>query len=540
MRFKLAGLLIAASAILTPTALAGVYNLEIDQFERTVDGKTLTGVSINGTSPGPLLRLREGEDVTINVTNTLDVDTSIHWHGIILDTKMDGVPGISFDGIAPGETFTYNFTANQSGTYWYHGHSALQEQEGVFAPIIIEPAEAEPFVYDREHVVILADWLNDSPYKALANLKKRSNYYNYNRRTVFDLWRDWTNADGGEKADVVQERLAWGRMRMDPTDIVDITGYTFLVNGETPADNWNALFQPGEKVRLRFINAAAMTYFDVKIPGLKMTVVQADGQNIEPISVDEFPIAIAETFDVIVEPEAGKSYTIFAAAKDRSGYARGTLSETPGAEAAIPELGPRPELTMAAMGGGHSDHGDMSDMGEMPKSAEAGIEGMAMEMDMSTTAHAGHGEMNAMGTGPKVLSYEDLRALNSYTDRRAPDREVELRLTGNMERYIWSINDVKFGDAGPLEFNYGERVRITFKNETMMEHPMHLHGLWMDLVNGEGEMAPRKHTITIRPGETISADVTVDATGSWAFHCHILQHAATGMFRQVNVIGGPQ
>ena len=532
MRSKLAGLLIATSALIAPAALADTYNLEIDQFERTVDGKTLKGISINGTSPGPLLRLREGEDVTINVTNTLDVDTSLHWHGIILDANMDGVPGISFDGIAPGETFTYNFTANQSGTYWYHGHSALQEQEGVFAPIIIEPADPDPFEYDREHVIILADWLNESPYKALANLKKRSNYYNYNRRTVFDLWRDWRNAEGGEKTDVIQERLAWGRMRMDPTDIVDITGYTFLVNGETPEDNWNALFEPGEKVRLRFINAAAMTYFDVKIPGLKMTVVQADGQNIEPVSVDEFPIAIAETFDVIVEPEAGQSYTIFAAAKDRSGYARGTLSESPGAEAAIPELGPRPELTMAAMGEGHGNHGAMAD------DMTAGMDGMRHEM--GGEGHAKHGEMSGMNDEPKVLAYDDLRALTPYTDRRAPDREVELRLTGNMERYIWSINDLKFGDAGPLELNYGERVRITFKNETMMEHPMHLHGLWMDLVNGEGEMAPRKHTITIAPGETISADVTVDATGSWAFHCHILQHAATGMFRQVNVVGGMQ
>lgn len=535
MRSELAGLFIATSVLVAPAALADVYNLEIDQFERTVDGRTLAGVSINGESPGPLLRLREGENVTINVTNTLDVDTSLHWHGIILNAKMDGVPGISFDGIAPGETYTYNFTAKQSGTYWYHGHSALQEQEGVFAPIIIEPSEQEPFTYDREHVVILADWLNDSPYKALANLKKRSNYYNYNRRTVFDLWRDWTNADSNKKSDVVEERLAWGRMRMDPTDIVDITGYTFLVNGETPEDNWHAAFKPGEKVRLRFINAAAMTYFDVRIPGLKMTVVQADGQNIEPVSVDEFPIAIAETFDVIVEPEAGQSYTIFAAAKDRSGYARGTLSETEHGEAPIPELGPRPELTMAAMGTDHGSHAAMNDM----KGSIGGDEHAGMAMD-SADRHQGHGDMAGTDMDPRVLNYEDLRALNPYSDRRTPDREVELRLTGNMERYFWSINDVKFGDAGPLEFNYGERVRITFKNETMMEHPMHLHGLWMDLVNGEGEMAPRKHTITIRPGETISADVTVDATGSWAFHCHILQHAATGMFRQVDVIGGPQ
>jgi len=532
MRATLIGLLAAATAIIAPTATAGVYNLEIDQFERTVDGKTLTGVSINGESPGPLLRLREGEDVTINVTNTLDVDTSLHWHGIILESKMDGVPGISFDGIGPGETYTYNFTAKQSGTYWYHGHSALQEQEGVFAPIIIEPAVADPFTYDREHVVILADWLNDSPYKALANLKKRSNYYNYNRRTVFDLWRDWTSAEGSEKSKVIEDRLAWGKMRMDPTDIVDITGYSFLVNGETPEDNWNAVFKPGEKVRLRFINAAAMTYFDVSIPGLRMTVVQADGQNIQPVSIDEFPIAIAETFDVIVEPEAGQSYTIFAAARDRSGYARGTLSETDGAEAPIPALGPRPELTMAAMGSDHSQHGAMKGM----EGHASGPEHAGMSMT-ATPDQTGHADMDM---GPKVLAYADLRALNEYSDRRAPDREVELRLTGNMERYFWSINDVKFGDAGPLEFNYGERVRITFKNETMMEHPMHLHGLWMDLVNGEGDMSPRKHTITIKPGETISADVTVDATGSWAFHCHILQHAATGMFRQVDVIGGPQ
>ncbi|MBK7997434.1 MAG: copper resistance system multicopper oxidase [Verrucomicrobia bacterium] len=584
-------------------------DLTVRESSLVVGDRQTSAVTVNGSVPGPLLRFREGQDVILRVNNALREDTSIHWHGLVLPADMDGVPGVSFAGIKPGETFTYRFAVKQNGTYWYHSHSGFQEQLGLFGPLIIDPAEPEPFSFDREHVVMLSDWTFENPHRILARLKKQSNFYNYQQRTVPGFFQD-ASKQGFRTA--LADRLQWGRMRMDPTDISDITGqtYTYLFNGRAPASNWTGLFMPGERVRLRFINAGAATYFDVRIPGLKMTVVQADGQYVQPVTVEEFRIANAETFDVIVEPKEDRAYTIFAEAMDRSGYARGTLATRQGMEAPIPPRRPRPLRTMADMGmenmegmtgmdsasgtGGHSSHtpaksDGMAGMKGMESNASqpaahtghgktATAESSTAMPEMSMPAEAPHsqqgqakatGEMAGMemsgkpvknfgpansmsamsprsrvhepGTGledagHRVLVYADLRSLKPGPDQRPSEREIEMHLTGNMERYMWSFDGKKFSEAStPIPFKLGERVRLTFINDTMMSHPLHLHGMWMDLDTGAAPHNPRKHTISVQPGEKLSVDITADAPGMWAFHCHILYHMEVGMFRVVSV-----
>jgi len=551
---RLKALLITALAlgILGGQADAGVYNLVIEETTVNITGRDRTAMAINGTVPGPLLRWREGEEITINVTNRLDESSSIHWHGAIVPYDMDGVPGISFDGIAPGETFTYRFTIKQSGTYWYHSHSGTQEQSGHYAPLIIDSAKPEPYRYDRDYVVLLSDWTDEDPDRVFAKLKKMSGYYNFNKRTVFDFFRDVADKGWGP---TIADRLAWNRMRMDPTDIADVTGYTytFLMNGQPPGANWTTLFKPGERVRLRFINGAAMTYFDVRIPGLKMEVVQADGQDVEPVVVDEFRIAVSETYDMIVEPREDRAYTIFAEAMDRSGYARGTLAPRLGMSAPIPEMRPRPIRTMADMGMGEMDMGQRQ-TGEKPGMMPGMGHGAMAPGEEPVWRHGPdtHGRGNSMvammarsrlsepgagleDTGTRVLLYTDLRSREPGYDRRKPEREIELHLTGNMERYIWGFDGKKYSESAPVRFKYGERLRVTLVNDTMMEHPIHLHGMWMELENGNGEYNPRKFTINVKPGERLSFDVTVDALGQWAFHCHLLYHMDAGMFLKVIV-----
>jgi len=562
-----------AYAIGTGTDGETGIDLAIRKQSLKINGRQATAVTINGTMPGPLLRFREGRTAVIRVTNHLEEDTSIHWHGIILPANMDGVPGVSFNGIKPGETFTYRFPLVQSGTYWYHSHSGLQEQSGLFGPLVIDPAEDEPAPYDREYIVMLSDWTFDDPHNVLANLKKVAGYYNFQRRTAGDLFRD--AARNGWRA-AMADRIEWGRMRMDPTDIADVTGYayTYLLNGLPPAANWTGLFRPGERVRLRFINAGADTYFDVRIPGLEMTVVQADGQNVQPVTVDELRIAIAETYDVIVTPGEERAYTIFAETMDRSGFASGTLAPRPGMSAPLPQRRPRPILTMADMG-----MGDAHGMGAM----EATDQGQAMAGEdasphggmpgMAGMRHGGpdsggdrpvmhgpdhHGPGNSMvammsrrrlherGLGLedapwRVLVYSDLLSLHPLPDQRPPGREIELHLTGNMERYMWSFDGKKFSEAGePIRFILGERLRLTLVNDTMMEHPIHLHGMWLELDNGAGPQRPRKHTVSVKPAERLSVDITADAPGDWAFHCHILNHMMMGMFRVVSVRPGTE
>ncbi len=535
-------------------------DLSIRKQRLVFGGEEGEAVTINGSVPGPLVRLREGGTATLRVTNELDEATSVHWHGILVPPEMDGVPGVSFAGIPAGETFVYRYEVKQNGTYWYHSHTGLQEQLGHYGPLIIDPAEPEPFSYDRDHVVILGDWTFENPYKVLARLKKQSNYHNFQRRTFPELFDE---RDLG-----IANRLMWGRMRMDATDIADVTGatYTYLMNGLAPQDNWNALFRPGEKVRLRLINAAAGSFFDVRIPGLSMTVVQVDGQNVEPVTVDEIRVAIAETYDVIVEPVEDRAYTIFAESMDRSGYARGTLAPREGMSADTPVRRRRAIRTMADMGMA-MDMGDM-DMGDgdaaMGSIDVAGHEGHLMPaMDMPAEGNAApppvmhgpdhHGSGNAavaevptsrlhepgigLGSdGRRVLLYTDLRALRPLYEHRPPDREIELHATGNMERYMWSFDGKKFSQVdGPIPFVLGERLRINFVNDTMMEHPLHLHGMWMHLDNGNGAYNPRKHTVNLKPGERMFVEVEVDAPGHWAFHCHILTHMEAGMFQVVNV-----
>ncbi|WP_297790990.1 copper resistance system multicopper oxidase [uncultured Marinobacter sp.] len=558
------GFLVAILAGLMPLPLlAGEYDISVDRVQIDTGDFVKEGIGYNGASPGPVLRFKEGEEVTINVTNNLDEMTSIHWHGLILPFEQDGVPGISFPGIKPGETFTYQFPVVQNGTYWFHSHSGFQEPDGAFGAIVIEPEGREPFRYDREYVVQLTDKHPHSGDRIMRNLKMMPDYYNRQQQTVGEFFSD---ASQNGLMNTLRDRMAWGGMRMMKADVEDVQGFTGMINGKGPEQNWTGLFEPGERIRLRFINSSAMTYFDVRIPGLDMTVVQADGNNVQPVNVDEFRIGVAETYDVIVRPKDAQAYTIFAESMGRSGYARATLAPEEGMEASVPPMREPARLTMADMSGMHGmdhggmDHGDMSASDGMDQTAMAGMDhsGMA-NMDHSSMAGMDHGAMAggdgkasdpfyAKGSGitpvaangGKFLSYADLKAQKPLYEEREPTREIELRLTGNMERYTWSINGVKYEDADPIRLNYGERVRFKFVNETMMTHPMHLHGMWSILDVGAGEWNPIKHTVNVQPGTTVYMETEVDAPGQWAFHCHLSYHAAAGMFRKVIVEGGPQ
>jgi L-ascorbate oxidase len=538
---------------------AATYDLTVDYVTIDTGDTKTTGIGYNGASPGPTLRFKEGEEAVINVTNNLKESTSIHWHGLILPYQMDGVPGISFPGIEPGETFTYRIPVTQSGTYWFHSHSGFQEPDGAYGSIIIEPQKREPFKFDREYVVVLKDKHPHSGDRILRNLKMMPDYYNRKQRTFGDFLDDVSSNGLGA---TLSERGDWGSMRMMRTDIEDVQGFVGLINGMSPQQNWTGLFKPEERVRLRFINASAMTYFDVRIPGLEMTVVQADGNNVQPVKVDEFRIAVAETYDVIVQPKEDKAYPILAESMGRSGYAFATLAPREGMRAEMPALRTEsPLLTMADMGMAHGDmghgdmgHGDMpgmdhSNMSGMDHSNMAGMDHSNMagmdhsNMDMAAKADpfyaAGSGLVPVAANGGKFLSYGDLKAQKPLYAERPATREIELRLTGNMERYSWSINGVKYEDAEPIRLKYGERVRFKFVNETMMTHPMHLHGLWSILDTGQGKWNPVKHTISINPGTTVYSETEVDEPGEWAFHCHLSYHMATGMFRKVVVEGGP-
>ncbi|EGS1686366.1 MAG: copper resistance system multicopper oxidase [Enterobacter cloacae] len=541
----------SAVSMVQPHMLTGNdFDLFIAETPVNITGTIRYAKTINAGLPGPLLRWKEGDIVTLRVKNRLKETTSIHWHGIILPANMDGVPGLSFHGIEPDETFIYSFRVQQNGTYWYHSHSGFQEQEGVYGPIIIDPAEPEPFMYDREHVVMLTDWSDDNPTTVLAKLKKQSDYYNFGKPTVGDFFRDATEKGLGA---TLANRKMWAEMKMNPTDLADVSGatYTYLMNGQGPGKNWTGLFRKGEKIRLRFINGSAMTYFDIRIPGLKMTVVAADGQYVTPVSVEEFRIAVAETYDVIVEPHQD-AYTIFAQSMDRSGYARGTLAVREGLTAPVPPTDPRPWLTMDDMGMGGMDHGIMGNMdhGQMHGMDNGHMSGMGdMQMHPASEKNNPLVDMQTMmpvpklsdpgiglrNNGRRVLTYADLKSIFEDPDGREPSRTIELHLTGHMEKFAWSFNGIKFSDAEPITLRYGERVRIVLINDTMMTHPIHLHGMWSDLEDEEGNFLVRKHTIDIPPGTRRSYRVTADALGRWAYHCHLLFHMETGMFREILV-----
>ncbi|EJM59996.1 copper resistance system multicopper oxidase [Pseudomonas sp. GM48] len=528
-----------------PQVLAGKdFDLLIGESPVNFTGTPRTALTINGGIPGPLLRWREGDTVTLRVRNKLKDSTSIHWHGILLPANMDGVPGLSFKGIEPGGLYVYQFTVRQNGTYWYHSHSGFQEQSGVYGPLVIDAKDPEPFQYDRDYVVMLSDWTDEDPAGLMKTLKKQSDYYNYHKRTAGDFIHDVSEKGWGP---TVADRTMWAEMKMNPTDLADVGGatYTYLINGQAPDTNWTGVFRPGEKLRLRFINGSAMTYFDVRIPGLKMTVVAADGLHVKPVSVDEFRIAVAETFDVIVEPTE-EAYTLFAQAMDRTGYARGTLAVKAGRVAPLPLLDPRPLVTMDDMGMGGMDHGSMAGMdhsnmamGDMPgmqsHPASETANPLVDMQAMSTSPKLDDPGMGLRNNGRRVLTYSDLRSTFEDPDGREPGRTIELHLTGHMEKFAWSFNGVKFSDAQPLRLKYGERVRIVLVNDTMMMHPIHLHGMWSDLEDENGQFMVRKHTIDMPPGSRRSYRVTADALGRWAYHCHLLYHMEMGMFREVRV-----
>lgn len=526
-----------------------------------IAGGRASAITMNHSLPGPLVELWEGRNARLRVHNHLDGPTSIHWHGILLPFTMDGVPGVAFPGIAPGDIFEAHFPVRQYGTYWYHSHTGVQEQLGQYGPIVIHPRSREDHIpVDREYVIVLSDWTFEDPHRVMAKLKKMSDYYNFSERTVEDLVEDISKSGW---AATLSDRLAWGKMRMSPRDIADVTGYTYtyLMNGMHPAANWTGLFEPGERIRLRVINASAMSYFNVRIPGLPMTVVAADGPNVEPVETDEFQIGVAETYDVIVEPKADTAYTLMAESMDRSGYARGTLAPRPGMAAAVPPLREQPSRTMVDMGM-DMDMGDMNmdgmKHGDHPRSGMGADDSIAM-MEPAGPIVARHGpdghgpgnisvaevqrnRLAERGTGlqdapHRVLTYSQLRNTRPMADQREPSYTVELHLTGNMDRYMWSFDGVKYTDAdSPIDFPYGERVRLIMVNDTMMEHPIHLHGMFMELENDQGDRLPFKHTISVLPGSRVSLLVTANEPGRWAFHCHLLYHMEAGMFRVVRVI----
>jgi FtsP/CotA-like multicopper oxidase with cupredoxin domain len=521
----------AQQAVATATGTAPVlrgteFDLTVAETAVNFTGRPRLATTINGLLPAPTLRWRAGDTVTIRVTNRLAVDTSIHWHGILLPYQMDGVPGISFHGIAPGETFVYRFKVRQTGTYWYHSHSGMQEQTGMYGAIVIEPPGGDPIRAGGDHVVLLSDWTDEDPMRVLAKLKAQSNYYNFIQPTVADFLRD---AKAMGVGGAIQARQMWQQMRMNPTDLADVSGYTYtyLANGVTPAGNWTGLFRPGEKARLRFINGSAMTFFDVRIPGLKLTVVQADGQDVDPVTVDEIRVGVAETYDVIVTPK-DEAYTIFAQSMDRSGFARGTLAPRAGMQAAVPALDKPQPLEMEDM---------MGDMTGVARAHHARTEyGPSTDMRVDTPrVNLDDPGVGLRDNGRRVLTYADLHTLGGPLDKRGPGREIELHLTGNMERYTWSLDGVEFSRSTPVHFRHNERLRVIFVNDTMMTHPMHLHGMWQELESPDGEFQVRKHTLSVQPAQRVSFLVSADALGRWAWHCHLMYHMDLGMFREVVV-----
>lgn len=508
-------------------------------------GRPAVATGIEGSVPGPVLRWRQGDEAVIRVENRLPVTSSIHWHGIILPSEMDGVPGLSFPGIPPGGSYLYRFRLNQSGTYWYHSHSGFQEQTGMYGAIVVEPAGGETHTADRDYVLLLSDWSDEDPATIFATLKKNAHVYNRNRRSLGDIARD---VEHRGFAATWKERAMWNRMRMEDSDLSDVTGYTYtyLLNGMTPAEGWRGLFNKGDRVRLRIINASAMTIFDLRIPDLPMRVISADGQEVAPVTVDECRLAPAETLDVLVEPAGDRAYSIFAQAIDRSGYARGTLTPDPALAIDVPAMDPVPRLQHIDMGMGHGDHqedvvvtGHSTHHHSQP--AHAKVEHKASEygpqVDMRVERAPYRLDDPGVGlrdNGRRTLTYADLSRLGPSMSEREPDDEVEIHLTGNMKRYMWSMDGVRYRDADPIRWQYGKRMRVTLVNDTMMNHPIHLHGMWSELETGDDRHLPAKHTVVVQPGARISYRVSVDAPGRWAYHCHLLYHMM-GMFREVRV-----
>jgi len=554
----------------------GAIDLRIAATPLRVGTRSGVATTINGTVPGPLIRLREGNEAVLRVRNDLDESTSIHWHGFLIPNDMDGVPGVAFPGIPAHSTFTYRFPVRQAGTYWCHSHSGDQEQRGLYAPIIIDPRGPDRITYDRDYVVMLSDWTPQSEATILGNLKRVPGYYNWQQPTFADLQRE-SKTMGWRGA--IAKRLAWNGMRMDPTDFADVSGstYDYLLNGLPPQANWYALHRPGERVRLRFIGAGAMPIFDVRIPGLPMTIVQADGIDVAPVRVDQFRIGPGETYDAIVEP-GDAAYTIFAESMDRSGFARGTLAPRRGMTAPVPARGPRPMLTMGDMGMpmgggamagmnmsstaaptggmagmamGHGDakpmamtrpqtRGDMVAGPSLPGSEPVPERGIATGAEESAVPMTVRNRLDDPGPGlegvpGKVLVYADLRALAPSADRREPTRSLEIHLSGNMDKYVWGFDGKKSSESPTIPLHYGERLRIFLVNDTMMEHPIHLHGMYMELENGAGELRPLKHTVRVLPAERLSVLLSANAPGRWAMHCHLLYHMDMGMFRVVEV-----
>ena len=524
-----------------PELRGSEFDLIVAETPVNFTGRPRMATTVNGSIPGPTLRWKEGDTVTIRVTNRMHRATSVHWHGMLVPYQMDGTPGLSFTGIAPGETFTYRFKVRQAGTFWYHSHSGMQEQTGMYGAIIVDPAHGHTVQAAGDHVVLLSDWMDQDPMRVLAKLKADSGFDNYHEPTAQDFLHDVERI--GLKG-ALARRAMWQQMRMSWADLSDLSGatLTYLMNGTTAAGNWTAPIQPGRPLRLRFINGSGNTFYDVRIPGLKLTVVSADGQDVEPVTVDEFRFGPGETYDVLARPK-DDAYTIFAQSMDRTGYVRGTLAAHPGLAAAVPAMDLRQNLTMTdMMGDGMASMPGMSGMAGMDMDTAPAVHHAPTEFGPGTDARVDHPRTNLddpgvglRDNGRRVLTLADLHTVGGPIDPREPGRTLEFHLTGNMARYTWSIDGVAFGDSTPVHFRHGERLRVRLVNDTMMTHPMHMHGMWSEVEDPDGKFLVRKHTVPVQPAQQVSYRVSADAVGRWAWHCHLMMHMDAGMFREILV-----
>lgn len=518
--FKFLLFIFTCAQLAAGSALAKTVEYSFDVNYKTVNftGQPVQAIAVGGTIPAPTIEATVGDTLRVTFNNKLDVETSVHWHGVLLPNDQDGVPYLTTPPIKAGQSFTYEYPVIHHGTYWYHSHTGLQEQRGVYGSLVFHPLGGEVVAADQEVVVVLSDWTDENPNQVMHNLKKSDDYYALKKDSV----QSWQKVlQHGPEA--IRNRLDGAWMRMGPMDLSDVGYDAFLANGArtyTPRG-----INAGSTVRLRVINAGASSYFNLHYAGGEMTVVAADGVDVVPFTVDRLRIAIAETFDVIVTAPTEGAYEFRATAEDGTGYSSvilGSGQVIPAAD--IPK--PNPFLMDHSMHGDteHADHSSM-DHGGMNNG----------QMNHAAMGHDMASMQGSTGAPKRMREYELLRAL-SPTNFSAdnPQRIVSLELTGDMERYAWSFNDKVLSEDSKILIRKGETVQFVLENKTMMHHPIHLHGHFFRVLNGKGEYSPLKHTVSVPPLQTVTIEFLANEEKDWFFHCHNLYHMKTGMTRVVS------
>lgn len=490
------------------------YNLDVDYKTVNITGKNIRAMSVDDSIPAPTIEATVGDILRVTFNNKMDVETSVHWHGVLLPNDQDGVPYLTTPPIQPGESFTYEYPIIHHGTYWYHSHTGLQEQRGVYGALVFHPAAGEVEKADHEAVIVLSDWTDEDPNQVMHNLKKSDDYYALKKNSV----QSWLKVfKHGSQA--ISNRLNGAWTRMGVMDVSDVGYDAFLVNGEI--QHTISTVKKGESIRLRIINAGASSYFNLEYAGGSMMIVAADGVDVEPVRVDRQRIAIAETFDVIVTIPDNGSYEFRATSEDGTGYSSTILGE--GALSKAPDI-PKPNPFLM----GHSGHEmNQTDMGGMSEENEE-----SMLMDHSVMNHdMGMKEPLSL----RMSEYELLRSMRPTTfNPDNPQREVKLELTGNMERYVWSFNNKVLSEDSKIMIRKGETVRFVMENKTMMHHPIHLHGHFFRVLNGQGKFSPLKHTVNVPPMQTVTIEFYANEEKDWFFHCHNLYHMKSGMTRVIS------